>query len=93
MIAIDELQALFSKSAYLTPVGGPVESYNLSTPALFLDYLMGTESLVRLTSLTPPCPPFLPTSLSRTSHRTSPSHSLSTKPQHPNPQHPNPVHN
>ena len=46
MIAIDEVQALFSKSEYLTPTGGAVESYHLSTPRLFLDYLMGKETLV-----------------------------------------------
>lgn len=47
MIAIDEIQALFSKSEYLTPTGGAVESYHLSTPRLFLDYLTGRETLVR----------------------------------------------
>ena len=46
LIAIDEVQALFSKSEYLTPTGGAVESYNLSTPRLFLDYLAGAEKLV-----------------------------------------------
>jgi hypothetical protein len=49
LIAIDEVQALFSTSGLRTPDYKILESYHLSTPNLFLNYLTGEKTLV--------CPP------------------------------------
>jgi small subunit ribosomal protein S29 len=49
LVAVDEVQALFSTSGVRTPDFRVLESYDLSTPNLFLDYLTGKKSFV--------CPP------------------------------------
>jgi len=49
LVAVDEVQALFSTSGVRTPDFRILESYHLSTPNLFLDYLTGKKSFV--------CPP------------------------------------
>jgi small subunit ribosomal protein S29 len=54
LIAIDEVQALFSTSGLRTPDYKVLESYHLSTPNLFLNYLTGKKTLV-----CPPPPPSL----------------------------------
>lgn len=46
LLAIDEVQALFSTSEVRTPDYSILESYHLSTPSLILDYLTGKETLV-----------------------------------------------
>lgn len=51
LIAIDEVQALFSTSGVRTPDYKILESYHLSTPNLFLNYLTGKKSFVRLLPL------------------------------------------
>jgi len=51
LVAVDEVQALFSTSGVRTPDFRVLESYHLSTPNLFLDYLTGKKSFV--------CPPSL----------------------------------
>jgi small subunit ribosomal protein S29 len=50
LVAVDEVQALFSTSGVRTPDFRVLESYDLSTPNLFLDYLTGKKSFV--------CPPY-----------------------------------
>lgn len=47
LLAIDEVQALFSTSQVRTPDYSILESYHLSTPNLALQYLTGKKSLVR----------------------------------------------
>ena len=47
LVAVDEVQALFSTSGVRTPDFRVLESYDLSTPNLFLDYLTGKKSFVR----------------------------------------------
>jgi hypothetical protein len=49
LVAVDEVQALFSTSGVRTPDFRVLESYDLSTPNLFLEYLTGKKSFV--------CPP------------------------------------
>ena len=49
LVAVDEVQALFSTSGVRTPDFRILESYDLSTPNLFLHYLTGKKSFV--------CPP------------------------------------
>ncbi|GFZ44547.1 hypothetical protein JCM24511_02270 [Saitozyma sp. JCM 24511] len=66
LVAIDEAQTLFSRSAYRTPDDEPVESYHLSTPLLFLDLIAGRKPFTSgaiLTSLSHSVPsyPFTPT--------------------------------
>ena len=46
LVAIDEVQALFSTSGLRTPDYRILESYDLSTPRLFLDYLTGKKTFV-----------------------------------------------
>jgi hypothetical protein len=46
LVAVDEVQALFSTSGVRTPDFRILESYDLSTPNLFLDYLTGKKSFV-----------------------------------------------
>jgi small subunit ribosomal protein S29 len=46
LVAIDEVQALFSTSGLKTPDYRTLESYDLSIPRLFLDYLTGQKTFV-----------------------------------------------
>jgi len=46
LIAVDEVQALFSTSGVRTPDYKILESYHLSTSKLILDYLTGKKALV-----------------------------------------------
>ena len=46
LVAVDEVQALFSTSGVRTPDFRILESYDLSTPNLFLHYLTGKKSFV-----------------------------------------------
>lgn len=45
-LAIDEVQALFSRSEVRTPDYKVLESYHLSTPKMALDYVTGKKSFV-----------------------------------------------
>jgi hypothetical protein len=46
LFAIDEVNALFSKSVYRSPEYELLEAYHLSTPRLALDYLSGRKAFV-----------------------------------------------
>ena len=52
LVAIDEVQALYSTSGLRTPDYRILESYDLSTPKIFLDYLTGKKTFVSCS----PCP-------------------------------------
>ncbi|KAK1921388.1 mitochondrial ribosomal death-associated protein 3-domain-containing protein [Papiliotrema laurentii] len=47
LFAIDEVNALFSKSVYRSPEYELLEAYHLSTPRLALDYLSGRKAFAR----------------------------------------------
>lgn len=53
LLAIDEVQALFSTSQVRTPDYSILESYHLSTPSLALEYLTGKKTFVRPLILIP----------------------------------------
>ena len=46
LLAVDEAQALFSRSEYHSPQFDALEAYHLSTPLLVLDYLTGRKAFV-----------------------------------------------
>jgi hypothetical protein len=58
LVAIDDAQALFSRSSYRTPDDEPVESYHLSTPLLFLDIIAGRRLFVSQLHPSDPEQPF-----------------------------------
>ena len=46
LLAMDDVQSLFSASRYKTPQWDMIESYHLSAPLLALDYLTGRKTFV-----------------------------------------------
>lgn len=46
LLAIDDFQALYSKSLYRDPEYNQIEAMHLSTPRLFLEYASGKNSFV-----------------------------------------------
>ena len=47
LLAVDDFQALFSKSAYKSPHFETIKSWHLSMPRLLLDYFSGKRTFVR----------------------------------------------
>lgn len=63
LLAIDDIQAIFSESHYRAPDYSKIQSYQLSTPRLILDFMSGTKSFKKgavITSISDSDTQFLP---------------------------------
>ena len=47
VLAVDEFQALYGKTAYRDPHFVPIHSYHLSVPRLIMEYASGRRAFVR----------------------------------------------
>ncbi|KAL1405341.1 hypothetical protein Q8F55_008972 [Vanrija albida] len=54
LAAVDDVHVLFATTKYRTPTYEPLESYNLSVPRLFLDYISGRKAFANGAILTAP---------------------------------------
>jgi small subunit ribosomal protein S29 len=68
LLAIDEVQALFSRSEVRTPDYKVLESYHLSTPKLALDFITGKKSFVSLSPVSLPNVTFAINAQTRQAH-------------------------
>jgi Mitochondrial ribosomal death-associated protein 3 len=51
LLAVDDFQALYSRSNYRDPDFNPIQSHHLSTPRMLLEYAAGLKSFVNSLSL------------------------------------------
>lgn len=62
LLAVDDVQSIFTTSSYIDPSYLPLESFSLAIPRLLLDFISGSKSFVRPLLFSPPLS-YTPTNL------------------------------